>query len=402
MRCIALKILVVTQCYYPDNYNINSITGELVKRGHDVTVVTGLPDYTTSKIPKEYRWFKNRTECKNGVQIYRVSVIARHKGAFMRCLNYLSFVISGSLFCKFKSFDEFDCIYVWGVTPVTMAIPAITLKKRFKKPILFYCLDLWPESIKSFNFKENSLFFKAIKKLSNWIYSQIDLVAISSKAFAPYIEQVNKFAADKIVYLPQYSEETHLKKNLTSKNTNEISFIYAGNIGTFQSVECIIAAIEKIKTDIPFKLHIVGDGSMKSTYEKIVQERCLSSKIIFHGRIPAEKMGQYYAFADACILTLSGKNKIGETLPLKLQSYMAEGKPIIAAINGSACEVINESKCGLVGPADDADVLAANMLRFLNCPDKFKACGENGRNYFKENFSKKQHFETLEACFRSL
>ena len=156
-----MKILIVTQCFHPDVYACNDIARILVERGHEVTVLTGLPDYTTSKVPKEYRWFRKRREDYHGAKVYRVSIIARHHGAIFRCLNYLSFVATSLWFTFFHKLDDFDVVYVWQVSPVTMTIPAIRLAKRQHKPLYLYCLDLWPESVKAMSFTEGSLLFKA-------------------------------------------------------------------------------------------------------------------------------------------------------------------------------------------------------------------------------------------------
>ena len=138
-----MKILIVTQNFFPDVFAVNDIVTSLIKRGHEITVLTGLPDYTTSKIPEEYRHGRNRYQNFNGADVYRVPTIARHHGAIFRSLNYISFVISGCLWAKFKKVPDFDVIYVWEVSPVTMTFPAITLKKRYKKKIFLYCLDIY-------------------------------------------------------------------------------------------------------------------------------------------------------------------------------------------------------------------------------------------------------------------
>ena len=161
-----LRILVVTQCFYPDIYAVNDIVEEMVKRGHKVTVLTGLPDYTTSKIPPEYRHGKRRHEHYKGADVYRVQTIARHHGPIWRSLNYLSFVVTGSLRAWTQDFTKteacFDVIYVWEVSPVTMAVPAIRLAKRYRKPLFLYCMDIWPECVKAMGITESNPAFPLI------------------------------------------------------------------------------------------------------------------------------------------------------------------------------------------------------------------------------------------------
>lgn len=397
-----MKIIIVTQCFYPDNYHINHIVQDMTQRGHQVTVVTGLPDYTTSKVPKEYKHFRHHHDYLGDVEVWRVPIIARRHGALMRFINYLSFIVSGSVFCALKKFQLFDLIYVWGATPVTMAIPAIVLKKRAHKPLFFYCLDLWPESLKAFHLTEANPVYKMVDRLCRWIYKNCDRVAVSSTPFFDYIEQVNRYPREKMFYLPQYGADEYLEKDLTAQDNGVVDFLYAGNIGTFQKLDCIIEAVEKIR-DVPgYHVHFVGDGSTREQLEQMTREKYLEDKITFHGRVPFEKMEEYYCLADACLLTLDGSNKIGDTLPVKMQGYMAAGKPVIAAINGAGRQVIEQSGCGLCVAAGDAEGLARAMRQFAENPAQYAACGENGRSYFRTHFTKEQHFETLEAQLNAL
>lgn len=397
-----MNIMVVTQCFYPDNYHINQIVKDMCNIGHTVTVVTGLPDYATSKVPKEYKWFRKHHDYLNEIEVWRVPIIARHHGAIMRFFNYLSFIVTGSIFCFFKKFKQFDVIYVWGVSPITMAIPAIVLKYKYKKPIFFYCLDLWPESMKAFKVSENNFIFKMVKLLCKWIYSKFDRVAVTSKPFIEYIKNINCYDKKEIIYLPQYGADEYLKKNFTNKDNGIVDFVWAGNIGFVQNLECLIKAVELIKQETNFLVHIVGDGSAKKYFERIVLQKNLNDKIIFHGRVSFENMEQYYVLADACLLTLDGNTKIGETLPVKMQGYMAVGKPIIAAINGAGQQTIKESNCGLVVDYNDYKGFANIILDFIKNKEKYSSCGENARKYFKENFIKEKYFEKLEKELEEL
>ena len=132
-----MKILVVSENFYPDTFAINDIVRILVQRGHKVTVLTGLPDYTTTEIPEEFKHGKRRHERYEGAEVFRVPTISRRHAPIWRSLNYLSFVYSGKKFVREHKLD-FDVIYVWEVSPVTMTIPAITAKEKYKKPLFLY------------------------------------------------------------------------------------------------------------------------------------------------------------------------------------------------------------------------------------------------------------------------
>ncbi|MEG1925511.1 MAG: glycosyltransferase family 4 protein [Ruthenibacterium sp.] len=397
-----MKILVVSQCFNPDIYAINDIVKTLVERGHVVTVLTGLPDYTTSKIPKEYKWFHNRHQKFCGAEVFRVSTIARHHGTMFRCFNYLSFVISGCLFAWFHAWNDFDVIYVWGVSPVTMTIPAIALKKRYHKPLFLYCMDLWPESIKAMGFREKSFFYRVVHKLSKWIYAQCDHIAVSSTPFFDYMKNANDYSPEKMSYLPQYASEKLLHMNLQKEANGHFDFLFIGNVGKVQDVECVIKACVLLPQKGDVTIHIVGGGSNLENCQLLAKELYVDTMVRFYGSIPQEKTLEFYKTADACLLTLKGDSMIGATLPGKLQTYMAAGKPIIGAINGAGQEVISESKCGLCSEAGDSKALAQNMKKFMEHTEEYQMCGKNGRAYFKKKFEKGMHFEALECQLQKM
>lgn len=391
-----MKILVVTQCFFPDVYAINDIVRRLVERGHEVTVLTGLPDYTTSRVPSEYKWFRNRRQDFHGAKVYRTSIIARHHGPIFRCLNYLSFVVTAWLRATFSHWDDFDLIYVWQVSPVTMAVPAIRLKHKLNRPLYLYCLDLWPESVKAMGFDEHSLIFKAVSKWSRRIYKQCDHIACSSISFLSYFKELHSIPAEKLSYVPQFASDELFKLDLRKKEDGHTDFLFIGNIGKVQDVDVIIKAFYKIKDNADWTMHIVGNGSNHDYCVGLTRELGLEGRILFHGTCPMKDTPKYYAGADACIITLNGDNLIGTTLPGKLQTYMAAGKPIIGAINGSGQMVIKSADCGACVNAGDVDGLAELLLDFITNRGKYSACGFNARSYFAQNFTEEKFFSTFE------
>ena len=391
-----MKILVVTQCFYPDIYNINDIVRILVERGHKVTVLTGLPDYTTSKVPKKYKWFRNRYENYYGADVYRVSIIARHHGVVFRCLNYLSFVLTGWIYVALKDLKGFDLIYVWQVSPVTMAIPAIRLKKKYKIPLYLYCLDLWPESVKAMGFKEGSLMFKTIKWWSKKIYNYCDHISVTSLPFINYLSEYIEYDRDKISYIPQFASSSLLNLDLEKEKDGHFDFLFIGNIGKVQDVDIIIKAFNRIRDNNKWTMHIVGNGSNFGHCVSLVSEYNLQDRIIFYGSCPLKDTPRYYKKTDACILTLNGDNLIGATLPGKLQTYMAAGKTILGAINGAGQQVIRVAKCGACVNAGDIDGFASKLLDFIENNESYSQCGANSRKYFIENFTEERFFGSLE------
>lgn len=390
-----MELLVVCQNYYPEQFRINDICEQLVKDGHKVTVLTGLPNYPTGIIPKEYRFWKKRKENINGVDVIRSLEIGRRPGILGLSMNYISFMISSSFKALFLR-NKFDLVFVYQLSPITMTIPGLIYKRLHSKPLYLYCCDIWPESMKIMIKNDSSLFFKFVKKISSWIYSKCDSITVTSKPFIDYFIREHSIPAEKISYIPQHAEDLYLNIDVNSKD-EVTDFVFMGNIGIVQDIDCILDAVELIKEIPGFKVHFVGDGSYLQKSRELVRSKKIEDVVDFHGRRPLEEMSDFYKLADACLLTLKCDNLIGLTMPSKLQGYMAAGKPVIGAINGTAKEVIAESGCGVCVDAGDHVALAEIMKDFIENPDKFELCGEKGRSYFKNNFTKNIFMNSLEA-----
>lgn len=382
-----MNIIIVSQLFYPDNFRINDITAELVRQGNNVRVITGLPDCATSKIPKEYKWFKNRKQKIFGADIRRVRNVARHKGVFFRALNYCSFALNACVYALFCDVSGVDVIYAYQTSPILQVLPAIVLKHRTKKKLVLYCCDLWPESLKAWNVKENSIFFKFILKVCKKIYAAADTVAITSTPFREYLTKVCGAKNEKITYLPQHCDD--LYKDICGKwvENNCIDFVFAGNIGSVQNIDCIIRAAKLLPQDKNFKVHIIGNGSELDNCKMLVQELDIADKVIFHGRYPLEKMRDFYMTADCFLLTLRGGDFIGQTLPSKAQAYLCAGRPIAAAIDGAAREMIKEADCGECVAAGDYKALSGIMNLIMDNFELYKQKGLNGRRYYEKNYT---------------
>lgn len=394
-----MKILVVCQHYYPENFQITDICEALVKRGHQVTILTGLPNYPQGEIYEGYRHGEHRHEVRNGVEIIRAKEIPRHKGLFHLGINYLSFCIAASLKALTLKKD-FDVIYSYELSPILMVVPAILLKHLTGKRIFLYCCDLWPESCETF-ISPHSLFYKVIKFFSTKIYRQSDLVGVESSDFLDYFIQTHQIDKNKLLYISQFADSTYLEKDFYTPHDG-INFVFMGNIGKAQNLDRFVEAFAKVKSDKIWHVHVVGTGSYMADLKKLVKERNLDDRFIFHGRHPVEEMPKFYSIADACFMGLIGTSIIGHTIPNKLQGYMAAGKTVIAAIDGAAQKVICDAKCGIAVPADDVNALADGIQDFIDYPEKYEDCGENGRKYFKQHFHKTIHLDLIEKAMKQL
>lgn len=387
-----MKILMVCQYFFPEQFRVNDICFELVKEGHEVTVLTGLPNYPSGVVGEKYRSFKNRKEEINGVTVIRSWLLGRGEGTKRLALNYISFAISSTLKSLFIKKD-FDLILVYQLSPVTMALPAITLKKITKKPLVLYCHDLWPESIASAGISSDSRIYSVLLKFSKWVYGSADEIFTSSKLFEEYFKDT--LGIDKgITHLPVYAEALFENISSSNKNNDGLDLVFAGNIGEMQSVETIIYAANELKQDKNIKIHIVGDGSSREKCEALARKLELNN-VTFYGQHPITEMPKFYEMADAFLVTLKENKVISYTLPNKVQSYMAAGKPIIGAIDGETQVVIDEAKCGLCSPAENYKELAHNIRLFAEERERHSFYSQNAKKYYESNFSKKNYIKKL-------
>ena len=389
-----MKILIVSQYYYPEQFQINEIAPELVKLGHEVTVLTGLPNYPKGEIFEGYNEAYKKEEIIDGVKVIRVKERPRKKGALNLLRNYLSFVINGNRRAK-KIRENDDVVVSYQLSPVLSVYPAIKYAKKHGVPLLLYCLDIWPESALAHLSSKKSLIYKFIAKLSKNIYKSCDHIAVTSRPFIDYLYKNNGIDVSKMSYIPQHASEEMLNLDLTAEDNGISDFVYAGNMGAGQNLSVIIAAVAKLKDRKDFIVHMVGDGSYREKLEQQARELGVSDKFVFYGNKKRDEMSEYYKKADALLITLRGNNAVGDTMPGKLQTYMTTGKPILGAINGAAKETIEISDCGKCVAAGDADGLAKIMIEFMDGPERFSDCGERARKYFKNNFTKDIYISSL-------
>ena len=394
-----MKILVVCQYYYPENFQITPICEQLAKDGYEVSVLTGLPNYPTGIVPQEYK-NGHRNETINGVNIIRCHEIGRKKGSVHLGLNYCSFYVSAMRMVG-KIRDSFDLVFCYQLSPVLMGLPARKYALAHRIPFVLYCCDIWPESMKMYLKNEKNPLYRFIKSVSKKVYSSADLICCQSGSFIGYMEQTHGIDRDRLTYLPAFADEAYLNEDFTCEN-GVTDFVFLGNLGIAQNLIAVLSAIRIIK-DLPnFRVHFVGDGTCLEEMKRFVKDNDMGNIVKFYGRRPVKEMPSFYRLADACLVSLKADNATGLTLPSKVQGYMAAGKPIIGMIDGSAKDVIEDSNCGICVAAGDIKGLAEAMKRFIQDKDTYKHCGENGRAYFTKNFSKAVFMDRIENVFDEL
>ena len=400
-----MKILIVTQYFYPEQFRINDVCSALVKNGHDVTVLTGLPNYPQGEIYQGYENKGNTEESIFGARVLRCDLRPRHRGTKNLVRNYLSFVKQANKIIQ-RLDNDFEIIYVYGISPVTQALPAIKYKKRINKKvkIVYYCCDLWPEAVRGEQnghkqLSRNNIVYLIAKRLTTHIYRRVDLIVNKCDEFSFYNEKVCKVRPEKQVTVFEHAEDFYLNVSEKPIDNGVVDFVFLGNIGRVQNCEQIINAASKLKATNPFMIHFVGDGSNLENIKRLASDLSVADKVKFYGRVAASDTIRFYDMADACLLMLSHRTETGITLPAKLTSYMAASRPVVASADGAAASIIEKSNCGFVCSADDEEGLLNIMQFIIDNPNILNNLGMNGRRFFKDNFTLIHHINSLEKQF---
>lgn len=406
-----MKILIVSQYYYPEQFQINEIAPELVKRGHDVTVLCGVPNYPKGVVYNGYATKNERLQAEaeyfrqTGVKVMHCNQIPRGHNPLQLILNYISFVHnSRAVVQKMVAHEraKYDIVLGYQLSPITSMYAALEYKKLTGVPVVYYTLDLWPVSAQSQIHNTKNPLYRLVARMSRQLYAGADKILVTSRPFIDYLHDVNNISFDRMAYLPQHAGEEMLDMDLNAEENGIADFMFAGNIGAGQRIDVIIAAARILGPRPDYKIHIVGDGSKRKELEAEVIAEDLQDNVIFYGNQKRTNMPSFYKKADALLITLRENNEVGNTMPGKMQMYMTTGKPVLGAINGAANEVINESRCGSCVKAGDAEGLAAIMKDFIGHPESYKDCGKNARAYFKNHFTLDHFMDGLERELNSL
>lgn len=391
------KILIHTNHFYPEVFRVNDLAFDLVKKGYDVTVITGIPDYPQGKAFKGYGLFKKRKEKVRGVNVVRVPVVTRGNGKGLRLIaNYLSYLVSAMLTATYLAFKEkYDYILVHETSPVTVGIPAVIVKRIQKIPLLFWCLDLWPESLTAAAGITNRKILNVFSVITKWIYNNSTKILISSKGFEESICQKGDYR-EKIMYFPNWGEDVFFKKSeklVDLPNTQGcFKIIYAGNIGEAQNFEAILQAV-KLLRDKPIRWLFIGEGRKLNWVKDYVNRNNLQSSVLMMGRYPIEYIPAFFAYADILLVSLKDTYIFNQTVPAKLQAYMASSRPVLAMLNGEGAQIVKESNCGFVVHAGNFEQLSKVITNDVLQCENLEELGRNGYSYYKNNFDKKKIFE---------
>jgi len=403
-----LKILIVSQYFWPESFIINDIAETLKNQGHTIVIATGKPNYPKGDIYNGYASSGVQIEnFSDSIEVVRVPLRPRgNGGAINLALNYFSFVWSGLRWFRTLLNDhEFDVIFVFMLSPVTLAIPAIPLKIQKKAHLVLWVQDLWPESLKTTGFVRNRFLLWLTGLMVKGIYTSADTILVQSRAF---VQPVSRYARkDKIIYYPNSfldsidnkSKAMTVPQELIDLLEQNFCIVFAGNIGTAQSVETLLQVAIHLQHISNFKLVLIGSGSMIN-WLKDQKDRHKLNNLIFGGQYPSTDMPIIFKRAAGLLVTLKHEEIFSYTIPSKVQAYLAAGRPIIAALDGEGSRIIEEACAGLTCPAEDIDNLTDNIKQLYNMTQGERDnMGISARKYYLEHFEMKQQCKNLISIF---
>ena len=396
-------LLVVSQYFYPEQFRINDICEEWIKRGYQITVLSGIPNYPKGRFYSGYGFLKKRHEKYKGIDIVRIPIIPRGNNSLMLMLNYLSFVISGFFWAIFTNLKA-DFVFIYEVSPMSQALPGVWYAKKKKIPCYLYVMDLWPDNVIYVTGLKNKFIISAINRMVNYVYKGSDIIFTSSQQFAKII-RLQGVAASKIRFWPQYAEEYYKPTNGSEcdgiSQDGIVNFIFAGNIGFAQGLEILpeVAAILK-SNNYKIRFNIVGEGRAKENLQFLVEDKGVNEYFNFIEKQPAQRISELVGACDISLICLSKSKVFESTLPAKLQSCLACGKPILVSADGEIQEIIKDANAGICSEAGNASMLADKIVELLKMDAVERAkMSRNAIEYSNSHFNKDMLLDEMDQYF---
>ena len=387
-----MKVLVISQYFWPESFRINELVTTMVSHGIDVDVLTGKPNYPEGSVFQEYRSYGCQLEKWDGASIFRVPIVPRgKKGAIRLAVNYFSFIFSASFFGTFLLRKERpDVIFVYAVSPLLQALPALFIAWIKLTPVVVYVQDLWPESLEATGYIRSKFIIGLVEILVKFIYQYSDLILISSRPFKKSIESFSPSA--EIVYFPNSVDpsfcdpESGSRPEVPSLNQG-FCVVFAGNVGAAQAVHVITEAANYLKAYSDIRIVVIGSGSKIEWMRSKIASDDLKN-VFLAGRFPVVAMPYVLSRASVLLVSLTDHPIFAATVPNKIQAYMAVGRPIIASMNGEGAQLVQEANAGLAVPAENGKALAEAILKLYSMPtaDREKL-GANAQAYYRQHFN---------------
>ena len=387
-----MRILIVSQYFWPENFTINTVARSLLEKGIDLEVLTGKPNYPQGNFFPRYRAWGCQRERYQGITINRIPLLARGNSGWRLALNYISFILSGLLFAPWMlRRKKFDVIFIYAPSPILQAIPAIFIGWLKGCSVVLWVQDLWPESLSATGQVENRWILKLVELMVRFIYRHTDLILIQSKAFELPIRELAsetpiRYQANSVDAVFSAPLKSAIPVPVIDGIGEGFSIMFAGNIGKAQGVGIIVDVSLLLKEYCDIHFVVLGEGSDREWMLNQAQQKGLKN-LHLPGSFPVESMPGFMAKASALLVTLVDKEIFAATVPNKVQAYLAAGRPILASLNGEGARLVKQAGAGLTSPAEDAEALADIILQLYRLPpDEQRKMGNNGRRFYQKHF----------------
>lgn len=396
-----MRVLIVSQYFPPEPFRVGDLSRGLLERGHEVTVLTGFPNYPKGTLYPGYRMRLVQREDYYGVRVIRVPLYPNTSYSLVRRgLNYASYAVSASLLGPWLT-GPIDRVLVFQLSPVTIGIPGVVMKTVRRAPMAFWIQDIWPDSLVDSGVVGDSFLVRRIGDLTAFLYKHSDRILVQSPGFIPKVME-RGVPREKIAYLPNWAEDFYRKVEPDPEFARregmdgQFNVVFAGNFGAAQGLDTVLAAADRLRHYHDIRFILLGDGAMSAELRAQAEKLGLDN-VVFKGRKPAELMPHYFALADVLLVHLRRTPLFAVTIPSKIQSYLACARPIIAALEGSGAEVILEANAGLTCRPEDPEALADSIVAmYRSSPADREAMGRNAREYYEHHFARDLILDKLE------
>ena len=396
-----MKVLFVCQYFYPEVFRGNDIAFHWAEQGHEVHVVSGIPNYPHGKFYEGYGLFRKRKEVINGVKVTHLPIFPRGNNKVMLMLNYFSYLMLAWVYMLVHAlFYKYDRVFVQQLSPVMMSAPGVLYKRIRKVPLYTWVLDLWPESLTAAGGINNKYILAFFRHYVKSEYKYSDKILISSRSFEKSVLEYGDYK-DKVVYFPQWSDGNDgalVEPENAPIIPEGFKLMFAGAVGEAHGFECTMQAALMTKEHKDIKWIIVGDGRKLDWVKQFIKDNGLEETVFTLGRFPSETMPWFFKQADVMLVTLNDDPLFKMYAPAKISSYMAAGKPIIAVLNGEGADAIKEANCGWTLPAGDAAGFAKLAIELSQKDiNVLEEKGQNALKYHNEHFVKDKCLKKLDA-----
>ncbi len=400
-----MKILIVSQYFWPEYFRVNDLVLELKKKNVEIEILTSYPNYPSGKIFEEFKKNPNQYSQFEGCKIYRVPQITRGKGTLtILTFNYLSFVISSlfySLFYLRKK--KYDYVFTFATSPIIVAITSILVSRLNNSKHILWVLDLWPNVLDDLNiFKKNSLIYKLCEKLVKYIYKNTFLILCQSLTYRKKINQLEGSFSKKTFYFPSWPEEIKdqifkkTKKNDEIFSKDKYNILFTGNIGDAQNFGLVLELVKASRKEINWI--IAGKGRRFDLLEKVKLEENLENFKLL-GLLKFEELQEYVEHADALLITLKPGDAFDATIPGKFQTYLSYKKRIIGLIGGEVFDIINKYEIGYATKSKDINQIKTNLINYLSKKHDINKFNKN-IDILSKIYSKKRNIDRLFNIFK--